>query len=36
MLPDEIHDFLRHANWLRAYGAAADFLTRRLATPGAK
>ena len=36
VLPDETHDFLRHANWLRAYAAAAEFLTRRLATPGAK
>jgi len=30
VLPDEIHDFLRHASWLRVYGAASDFLDRRL------
>jgi dipeptidyl aminopeptidase/acylaminoacyl peptidase len=31
VLPDEIHDFLRHASWLRAYTAASEFLDRRLA-----
>ncbi len=30
VLPDEIHDFLRHASWLRVYGAASDFFDRRL------
>ena len=30
ILPDEIHDFLRHASWLRAYKASADFLRRKL------
>jgi len=30
VLPDEIHDFLRHESWLRVYHAAADFLERRL------
>jgi dipeptidyl aminopeptidase/acylaminoacyl peptidase len=30
ILPDEIHDFLRHASWLRGYHAAADFLRRKL------
>jgi dipeptidyl aminopeptidase/acylaminoacyl peptidase len=30
ILPDEIHGFLRHASWLRAYHAAADFLRRKL------
>jgi dipeptidyl aminopeptidase/acylaminoacyl peptidase len=30
ILPDEIHGFLRHASWLRVYGAAADFLRRKL------
>jgi dipeptidyl aminopeptidase/acylaminoacyl peptidase len=30
VIPDEIHGFLRHANWLRAYGASAEFLTRKL------
>ncbi len=31
VLPDEIHDFLRHASWLRVYTAASEFLDRRLA-----
>jgi dipeptidyl aminopeptidase/acylaminoacyl peptidase len=31
VLPDEIHDFLRHASWLRVYAATADFLDRNLA-----
>ncbi|MBS0394545.1 MAG: S9 family peptidase [Proteobacteria bacterium] len=31
VLPDEIHDFLRHASWLRVYAAVSDFLDRRLA-----
>lgn len=30
ILPDEIHDFLRHASWLRVFDASADFLTRKL------
>ena len=30
VFPDEIHDFLRHANWLDAYRAAADFFERKL------
>ena len=30
IFPDEIHDLLRHASWLRAYRAAEDFLTRHL------
>jgi dipeptidyl aminopeptidase/acylaminoacyl peptidase len=30
VLPDEIHDFLRHASWLRVYGATSEFLDRRL------
>jgi dipeptidyl aminopeptidase/acylaminoacyl peptidase len=25
IFPDEIHDFLRYANWMRAYHAAARF-----------
>ena len=33
ILPDEIHDFLRHESWLRAYSATAQFLESRLA-PG--
>lgn len=32
VFPDEVHDFLRHANWVRAYEAAADFLARKLGT----
>jgi dipeptidyl aminopeptidase/acylaminoacyl peptidase len=30
VLPDEIHGFLRHASWLQAYHAAADFFDRKL------
>jgi dipeptidyl aminopeptidase/acylaminoacyl peptidase len=30
VLPDEIHGFLRHASWLRAYAATAAFFDRRL------
>ena len=30
IIPDEIHSFLRHASWLRAYHAAVDFLQRKL------
>jgi len=30
VFPDEIHDFLLHADWLRAYKAAVDFFQRKL------
>jgi dipeptidyl aminopeptidase/acylaminoacyl peptidase len=30
ILPDEIHDFLTHAAWVRAYSATADFFHRKL------
>jgi dipeptidyl aminopeptidase/acylaminoacyl peptidase len=30
VFPDEIHGFLRHASWLRAYGATAAFFDRQL------
>jgi dipeptidyl aminopeptidase/acylaminoacyl peptidase len=30
IFPDEIHGFLRHESWLRAYHAAADFLDAKL------
>jgi dipeptidyl aminopeptidase/acylaminoacyl peptidase len=30
VLPDEVHDFLLHRSWLRAFSAAAEFLERRL------
>jgi dipeptidyl aminopeptidase/acylaminoacyl peptidase len=30
IFPDEIHDFLMWKNWLRAYGATADFFDRTL------
>jgi len=36
VFPDEVHDFLRHASWVRAYETASEFLDRRLkrsATP---
>jgi len=29
-LPDEIHDFLRHESWIKAYKAAADFRDAKL------
>jgi dipeptidyl aminopeptidase/acylaminoacyl peptidase len=34
VLPDEIHTFLRHASWLAAYRATAEFLERKLMAPG--
>lgn len=33
IFPDEEHDFLRYASFLRAYGATAEFLERTLAVP---
>lgn len=30
VFPDDVHDFLRHANWVRAYEATADFFRRKL------
>ena len=30
IFPDEVHDFLTHERWLRAYHAAADFLKKKL------
>jgi dipeptidyl aminopeptidase/acylaminoacyl peptidase len=30
VFPDEIHDFLRHTTWLRAYQAGADFFAKHL------
>jgi dipeptidyl aminopeptidase/acylaminoacyl peptidase len=30
VFPDEVHSFLRHAHWVRAWEAAAGFLERRL------
>lgn len=30
VFPDEVHGFLLHRNWIAAYTAAADFLTRML------
>ena len=30
VFPDEVHGFLLHRNWLRAYEASADFLQRKL------
>ena len=29
-LPDEIHDFLLHPDWLAAYSAASEFFTKHL------
>jgi len=33
IFPDEIHDFLLHHSWLKAYHAASDFFDRSLAAP---
>src|SRR5829696_727857 len=30
VFPDDVHDFLIHRHWLRAYAAAADFFDRHL------
>jgi dipeptidyl aminopeptidase/acylaminoacyl peptidase len=30
VFPDEVHDFLRHQNWVNGYKAAADFFNRKL------
>ena len=30
VFPDEVHDFLRHQNWVNAYKASADFFNRKL------
>jgi len=30
IIPDEIHDFLRHRNWLQVDAATAEFLERKL------
>jgi dipeptidyl aminopeptidase/acylaminoacyl peptidase len=30
VFPDEVHGFLRHESWIRAYEAALDFFRRRL------
>ncbi|MEK6324782.1 MAG: prolyl oligopeptidase family serine peptidase [Acidobacteriota bacterium] len=30
VFPDDVHDFLRHENWLRTYHAASDFFDRKL------
>jgi dipeptidyl aminopeptidase/acylaminoacyl peptidase len=30
VLPDEIHGFLRHASWLKADSATAEYLTKKL------
>ena len=35
IFPDEIHDFLLHHSWLKAYGAAADFFDRTLGSSAA-
>ena len=30
IMPDEIHDFLLHKDWLRTYHASADFFDKHL------
>ena len=34
VFPDDVHDFLRHENWLRVYHSAADFFDRHLKANG--
>jgi dipeptidyl aminopeptidase/acylaminoacyl peptidase len=34
VFPDDVHDFLRHENWLRVYHSAADFFDRHLKSNG--
>jgi dipeptidyl aminopeptidase/acylaminoacyl peptidase len=36
IFPDEIHDFLLHHSWLKAYSATADFFDRTLAKPASQ
>ena len=36
IFPDEIHDFLLHHSWLKAYHAASDFFDRTLAAPASQ
>jgi dipeptidyl aminopeptidase/acylaminoacyl peptidase len=35
IFPNEIHDFLRHQDWVRAYEASADFFARKLSAHAA-
>jgi dipeptidyl aminopeptidase/acylaminoacyl peptidase len=35
IFPDEVHGFLTHQNWLRAFHAAADFLERHIGSGAA-
>ena len=30
VFPDDVHGFLLHENWIRAYEATADFFDRKL------
>ena len=30
VFPDEVHDFLRHENWLKIYQAASNFFDKHL------
>jgi dipeptidyl aminopeptidase/acylaminoacyl peptidase len=30
IFPDDVHDFLLHRHWVRAYDAAATFFDRKL------
>jgi len=34
VFPDEVHGFLRHANWIAAYEASLDFLDRQVVNKG--
>ena len=31
--PDDVHDFLLHSNWLKAYHASSDFFDKQFAMP---
>jgi dipeptidyl aminopeptidase/acylaminoacyl peptidase len=36
IFPDEVHDFLRHQTWLRAYHAGVEFFDRKLGRGGSQ
>jgi dipeptidyl aminopeptidase/acylaminoacyl peptidase len=36
VFPDEVHDFLRHQNWVKSFKATAEFFNRRFKNTSAK
>jgi hypothetical protein len=32
-LPDDVHDFMLHSNWLKAYVATSDYFDRQFGMP---